>query len=147
MINWLHKEDGVCEGSFKSAFFRDDENGDELMVYTANPNLAECAEKCVEAFNNLTESEINEICKEIINCAKEDGIDEEFELPTSDNVPDILKSCWFTALYVNMLSKEDEIAYVVEGEGDWGEVIGFAIENNKVIYVGADYFDYMKDEE
>ncbi len=46
-----------------------------------------------------------------------------------------------------MSSKEDEIAYVVEGEGDWGEVIGFAVKNNKVIYVGTDYFDYMKDEE
>lgn len=25
MINWLNQEDGVCEGSFKSNFFRDDE--------------------------------------------------------------------------------------------------------------------------
>ena len=147
MINWLHQEDGVCEGSFKSKFFRDDENGDELMVYAANPNLTGCAEKCVEAFNNLTESEINQICKEIINCAKEGGINEEFELPALDNALDILNYCWFTSLYVNMLSKEDEIAYVVAGEGNWGEVIGFAVKNNKVIYVGVDYFDYMKDEE
>lgn len=28
MINWLHMEEGFCEGSFKSNFFRDDENGD-----------------------------------------------------------------------------------------------------------------------
>lgn len=147
MINWLHQEDGVCEGSFKSNFFRDDENGDELNVYVQGPDLTECAEKCVEAFNNLTESEINEICKEIISCAKGSGINEEFELPALDNAPDILNYCWFTSLYVNMLGKEDEIAYVVEGEGDWGEVIGFAVKNNKVIYVGADYFDYMKGEE
>ena len=147
MINWLHQEDGACEGSFKSAFFRDDENGDMLSVYAKSPDLAECAEKCIEAFNNLTESEISEICKEIINCAKEGGIDEGFELPALDNDLDILKYCWFTALYVNMLSKEDEIAYVLEGEGDWGEVIGFAVNNNEVVYVGTDYFDYMKDEE
>lgn len=147
MINWLHQEDGACEGSFKSDFFRDDENGDMLNVYAKSPDLAECAEKCVEAFNNLTESEISEICNKIISCAKEGGIDEEFELPALDNALDILNYCWFTALYVNMLSKEDEIAYVVEGEGDWGEVIGFVIENNEIIYVGTDYFDYMKDEE
>ena len=147
MIDWLHQEAGVCEGSFKSNFFRDDENGDELMVYVSSPDLTGCAEKCVEAFNNLSESEINEICKEIINCVKEGGINEEFELPALDNALDILNYCWFTALYVNMLSKEDEIAYVVEGEGDWGEVIGFAVKNNKVIYVGIDYFDYMKDGE
>lgn len=147
MIHWLHQEEGVCEGSFKSDFFRDDENGDELSVYVQSPNLAECAEKCVEASNNLTESEINEICKEIISCAKESGINEEFESPALDNALDILNYCWFTALYVNMLSKEDEIAYVVEGEGDWGEVIGFVVKNNKVSYVGIDYFDYMKDGE
>lgn len=147
MINWLHQEDGVCEGGFISNFFRDDENGDELSVYVQSPNLTECAEKCVEAFNNLTDSEINEICKKIISCVKKSGINEEFELPDLDSALDILNYCWFTSLYVNMLSKEDEIAYVVAGEGDWGEVIGFAVKNNKVIYVGIDYFDYMKDEE
>ena len=147
MINWLHQEDGACEGSFKSAFFRDDENGDILNVYAKSPDLTECAEKCVEAFNNLTESEISEICKKIISCAKEGGMDEGFELPAIDNDLDILNYCWFTALYVNMLSREDEIAYVIEGEGDWGDVIGFAVNNNEIVYVGTEYFDYMKDEE
>lgn len=147
MINWLHKEEEFCEGSFKSDFFRDDENGDMLSIGVQSPDLIECAEKCVEAFNNLTESEISEICKEIINCAKEGGIDEEFELPALENALDILNYCWFTTLYVNMLSEEDEIAYVVEGEGDWGDVIGFVVKNNEVIYVGTDYMDYMNDGE
>lgn len=147
MIHWLHQEEGVCEGSFKSIFFHDDENGNELSVYVKSPNLAECAEKCVEAFNNLTDSDINEICEKIISCVKEGSIIEEFELPALDNALDILNYCWFTALYVNMLSKEDEIAYVVEGEGDWGEVIGFVVKNNKVVYVGIDYLDYMRGEE
>ncbi len=146
MINWLHREDGYCEGSFKSAFFRDDENGDELTVMAARPELSECAEKCVEAFNGLTDSEIQEICKGIIDCIKENGMDEDIDLPTEDNALDILKYCWFTTLYVNMLSDDDEIAYVVEGEGDWGEVIGFAVNNGKLVYVGIDYFDCMKEE-
>lgn len=138
---------GSLRRKFQKQLFYDDENGDELNVYVQSPDLTECAEKCVEAFNNLTESEINEICKEIIGCAKENGVNEDFELPAIDNALDILNYCWFTSLYVNMLSREDETAYVVEGEGDWGEVIGFAVKNNKVIYVGIDYFDYMKDEE
>jgi len=147
MIDWLHLEAGVCEGSFKSKFFRDDENGDVLSVGVQSPDLIECAEKCVEAFNNLTESEINKICQEIINCVKEGGIDDAFELSALENALDILNYCWFTTLYVNMLSQEDEIAYVIEGEGDWGDVIGFVVNNNKVIYVGTDYFAYMKDGE
>jgi hypothetical protein len=144
MINWLHQEEGFCEGCFESKVFHD-EDGDELSIAMQSPDLSECAEKCVAAFQNLTESNINEICKGIINCAKEGGIDNDFELPELENAIDILNYCWFTTLYVNMLNKDDEIAYVVEGEGEWGDDIGFAIENNKIIYVGTDYFDYMKD--
>ncbi len=146
MIKWVHQEEGYCEGTFISKFFRDDENGDELVVMAASPELSECAEKCVEAFNGLTEAAIKEICKEIINCAKENGFDEECELPTLDNALDILKYCWFVTVYVNMLTPEDEVAYVVEGESDWGSSIGFAVKNNSVLYVGEDYFNYMKEE-
>lgn len=146
MIYWLNCEDEVCEGSFKSNFFRNDENGDELNVYVKGSDLTECAEKCVASFNSFTERDINEICKQILSSAAENNVSEGFELPVLDNPTDILRYCWFTALYVNMLSREDEIAYVVDGEGDWGETIGFAVRGNKVIYVGTDYFDYMKDE-
>lgn len=63
-----------------------------------------------------------------------------------DDVFDILNHCWFTALYVNMLSTRDNVAYVVEGEGEWGDVIGFVVENDQVIYVGTDYLQYIKSE-
>ena len=147
MIDWEHEEDAFCEGSFKSKFFRDDEDSDELTIGMRSVDLKECAENCVKSFNNLTEAKINEICKGLINCAKESGGNEDFELSALENSLDILKYCWFSTLYVNMLHKDDEIAYVVEGEGEWGDAIGFAVKGNKVIYVGVDYFDCMKDEE
>ena len=147
MINWFHQEEGYCEGSFISEFFRDDENCNELAVCAKSPELSECAEKCVEAFNSLSESEINKICENIISSIKESGRDEYFDLAILDNPLDILNYCWFVTLYVNMLSQEDEIAYVVEGEGDWGYSIGFAVNNGKIVYVGENYFDYMKREE
>ena len=145
MIRWLHQEDG--EGRFNSKFFRNDENEDELIVYanSDSPDFIECAEKCVEAFNDLSKPVINEICKKLISCAKEGGgMNEEFELPAFDNALDILNYCWFMALYVDMGSKADEIAYAVEGEGDWGENIGFVINDGRVVYVGADYLDHMR---
>lgn len=144
MIRWLQQEDG--EGRFHSSFFRNDEKDDELIVYanSQSSDPTECAEKCVEAFNHLAEPVIHEICEKLISCAKECGINEEFELPVLDRPIDILNACWFVALYVDMESKDDEVAYVVEGEGDWGEAVGFVIRNNQVIYVGADYFDYME---
>ncbi|MGM9978107.1 MAG: hypothetical protein ACI33J_04860 [Clostridium sp.] len=43
MINWLHQEDGFCEGTFESKFFRDDENDSELSVCVKSPDLIECA--------------------------------------------------------------------------------------------------------
>nr|WP_325236698.1 hypothetical protein [uncultured Oscillibacter sp.] len=55
-----------------------------------------------------------------------------------------LNYCWFMTLYVGMGSSDDEIAYAVEGEGEWGENIGFVISNDSVAYVGADYLDYME---
>lgn len=147
MIKWFHQEEGYCEGSFISEFFCDDENGNELFVYTKNPELSECAEKCVHAFNSLSESEIKKICENIINSIKESGRDEYIDLAILENSLDILNYCWFVSLYVNMLSQEDEIAYVVEGEGEWGDLIGFVVNNGKILYVGENYFDYMKREE
>ena len=145
MIRWLQQEDG--EGRFNSEFFRNDENEAEWMVYANSdcPDYMECAEKCVDAFNSLSMSVINEICQKLIGCAQEgNGLDEEFELPALDSPLAILNYCWFMALYVDMKSKDDEIAYAVEGEGEWGENVGFFIKNDRVVYVGTDYLDYME---
>ena len=48
------------------------------------------------------------------------------------------------ALYVDMESKDDEAAYAVEGEGEWGENSSFFIKNDSAAYVGTDYLDYME---
>ena len=87
----------------------------------------------------------NEICQRLIHCAQEgNGLDEEFELSALDNSRDILNYCWFVALYADMNSTGDEIAYAVEGEGEWGENIGFVIKNGSVVYVSADYLEHME---
>ncbi|MDE6589445.1 MAG: hypothetical protein K2K53_03680 [Oscillospiraceae bacterium] len=144
MIRWLHQENG--EGHFDSRFFRNEENEDALIIYanSDNPGFMECAEKCVEAFNSLSDAVIHEICQKLISCAQDGGgLEEEFELSALDNPLDILNHCWFIALYVDMESQADATAYAVEGEGEWGENIGFVIKNDRVVYVGTDYLDYM----
>lgn len=45
---------------------------------------------------------------------------------------------------LSKINDDDEIAYAVEGEGDWGTEVGFVIRDNKVIYAGIDYLDYIK---
>ena len=146
MIDWVHQEEGYCEGHFKSTFFRDDEKKDIFTVMSSNPDSNEYAEKCVEAFNNLTETIIYEICKEIIHHVKEEETYEGIELSSLDNPLDILNHCWFTTLYICATTNDNDIAYIVEGEGDWGNLIGFAIKNNMLVHVGDDYFDYMEED-
>ena len=46
--------------------------------------------------------------------------------------------------YVDMAGAEDEVGYVVEGEGDWGEPVGFAVKGDRVTYVGPDYLEAME---
>ena len=52
--------------------------------------------------------------------------------------------CGTAALYVDMAGAEDEVGYVVEGEGDWGEPVGFAVKGDRVTYVGPDYLEAME---
>ncbi len=140
MVKWVMDNEG--EGAFESSFFKG-EDGNELSVY-ANPecpDYRECAEKCVTAFNSLPDTMLDEICEGIIGSAEE--VAEDFEMKL-ESPRDVLNYCWFTALYADMSDKSDEISFVVEGEGDWGEVVGFYIKNNKVVYVGTDYMDYME---
>ncbi len=139
-IAWS-KEKG--EGEFVSSFFRN-EDDNRLLVFTKceRSDYKEHAEKCVASFNGLSEASVDEICERLIDCAKDGGIAEDFELPKLESPRDILKYCWFTTLYV-IANDSDEISYAAAGEGDWGEEIGFLIRNDSVAYVGTDLFDYM----
>lgn len=116
MIYWSNKNG---EGSFQSKFFQDDEHKHKLSIYINDDKLKECAEKCVESFNNLTDNMIDEICTQLW-----------------ENIKD---ECT-----LSKINDDDEIAYAVEGEGDWGTEVGFVIRDNKVIYAGVDYLDYIK---
>ena len=69
---------------------------------------------------------------------------EGFELPALDNSLDILNYCWFTTLYTCAKTDDNDVAYIVEGEGEWGNLIGFAIKNNAIIHVGDNCYDYME---
>ena len=40
-------------------------------------------------------------------------------------------------LYISVLI----ILLILEGEGDWGEVIGIVWKDNKIIYIGTDYLN------
>ncbi|MBR1592120.1 MAG: hypothetical protein IJ666_03815 [Ruminococcus sp.] len=141
MIEWINKQDASWEGIFRSSFFHNEENLPEMTIYIEKSSLADYAEKCVESFNNLPSSLINEICEGIIRYAKKGGINEEFKLPELKNVVDILEYCWFNTVYVETPEKKESIRYIVEGEGDWGESIGFIIENNQLAYVGVYYLE------
>lgn len=127
----------IMEGTFISRIFKND-GDDRLFVLLDNDTIKEYAEKCIEHFNNMPDEMIDLICSGIIKCAEVGGLEEDFELPELENVRDILKYCWFTSLSVS-IPEGDEIAYAVEGEGEWGESIDILVRGNKVLYVGYDF--------
>lgn len=133
-------DEEILEGTFTSRFFSSDE-GNELIVCIRNDEIIDYAEKCIEHFNNISDNVIDEICHGIIeSCHLSD--DEEFELPELENVRDILEYCWFTSMTVDV-PENDSISYVIEGEGEWGETVGFVIKDGTLAYVGEDYEEYL----
>ncbi len=60
-------------------------------------------------------------------------------MPEIKDTLDVLNYCWFTAVYINVPRNQKHIEYIVEGEGDWGDVVGFVMKDNKPVYVGVDY--------
>ncbi|MDE5556621.1 MAG: hypothetical protein K2J32_02830 [Ruminococcus sp.] len=133
-------DNGTLEGSFTSEIFPNDDT-QEMTIYIRNKSLMNYAEKCINHFNSMPDSMIDEICHGLIeSCHLSDYPD--FELPELENVRDILNYCWFTTLTVDK-PKNDGISYTVEGEGDWEEVVGFVIKNGNVSYVGVDYEEYI----
>ncbi|MCM1131867.1 MAG: hypothetical protein NC340_00185 [Ruminococcus flavefaciens] len=126
-------DEEILEGTFTSAFFSNDE-GNELVVCLRNGDIIDYAEKCIEHFNSLSDDIIDEICEGII-----ESCEEEYDL---ENARDILEYCWFTSMAVDV-PEDDGISYVIEGEGDWGEVVGFVIKNGALAYVGIDFEEYL----
>ncbi|MDE7364826.1 MAG: hypothetical protein K2N27_08115 [Ruminococcus sp.] len=134
-------DEDIMEGDFKSLIFKGEDDNDELSIYLRNPSLVGYAEKCIRHFNSLSDDMIDEICHGLIeSCHLSD--DEEFELPELENVRDILEYCWFSSMTVDV-PEDDEISYLIEGEGDWGEAVGFVIKNSTLAYVGDDYEEYL----
>ncbi len=132
-------DEEVMEGTFTSRFFSSDE-GNELVVCLRNGDILDYAERCVEHFNSLPDDVIDEICHGLIESCHLS--DEDFELPELENVRDILEYCWFYDLTVDV-PENDGISYTVGGEGEWGEVVGFAIKDGSLAYVGVDYEEYL----
>lgn len=142
VITWKDGDEGRFRWTCARKYIHNEEQPAEMFVYVQKRNLADYAEQCVLSLNNLHESVIREICKGIIKCAEEGGINRSFVMPQINDVTEILNHCWFTAVYVQQPKDRSLSSYVVEGEGEWGEVIGFVIENGRLAYVGVDYMEY-----
>ena len=132
---------GIAGGSFKSTIFKND-GTDELSICLRNLSLADYAEKCIGHFNSMPDDMVDEICSSIVKCCEQGGINKDFELPKIKKSKDILEYCWFFELTVD-IPQNDEVSYLVEGEGDWGEIIGIVIKNGHPCYVGSNYGEYL----
>ena len=135
MIKFNYAPDGIGEGIFKSRYFRDDMGGDEFLVYIFSKDYAKYAEKCVQHFNSLPESVINDICQMIIDYVKQDY--EDFPLPAFGKPTEILNYCGFGSLEIGY--PKHGISYVIQGEGDWEDSFEVIIKNGQPVYAGTEY--------
>ena len=132
--NLEYYEDGTGEGIFKSRFFRDETGSDEFTVYLKDETFRDYAEECIQHFNEMSESMIDAVCEKIIAYVRND---EDFDLPALEKPTDILKYCWFGSLEIGY--PEHGIAYVIQGEGDWGDSFEVIIKNGQPVYAGTEY--------
>lgn len=131
-------DDGTLEGTFTSKIFPNDRT-QEMTIYIRNKSLMNYAEKCVKHFNSMPDDMIDEICHRLIESCH--LCDYDFELPELESVRDILNYCWFTTMMID-IPENEEISYLIEGEGEWGEVVGIVIKNGSISYVGDNYYSY-----
>ncbi|MDE6592498.1 MAG: hypothetical protein K2K57_05475 [Oscillospiraceae bacterium] len=143
MVTWTNKEDEAWEGEFKSRIFHG-EDDDNLIVYIENPSAASHAARCAAFLNEMPQETVNLICEKIVAFEKtdKDNTYKDFKMPELENPIDVLKYCWFAEAYVSVPKDEKEISFCVEGEAEWGDNIGFVIENGKLVYVGNDAVNY-----
>ena len=142
MINWTTKRDEFWDGIFTSSYFRNSGNSSEMEICIDGASVADYAEKCITSFNQLPDSAISEICKRIIKCSKKHST--KWKLKSLRFMSDpfaILDHCYFSSIYVNEPEDQDQVSYIVEGEGEWDDVIGFVIHDGKLVYVGTDYLN------
>lgn len=143
VIEWGHTQEHYHEGEFLSAFFCNGEGDHRLGVIVDNPSFYGYAERCVGAFNKLSKDTITDICKGIIKCAKKCGMKEGRDIPKMKDPTDIINYCWFETLSPEEKKDNKSVTFAIEGEGEWGECIGFVISNGKVVYVGDDCVGFL----
>lgn len=136
-LDYFAPDEKIMEGTFTSRIFKD-YGDDRLLIYLEDETIQDYAERCIEHFNNMPDEMVDAICKGVIKSAEMNGENEDFELPELENVRDIFDYCGFVSLTV-WIPENDEIFYTVEGEGEWGECVGFIIREDKVLYVGVDF--------
>lgn len=142
MVEWCFKEDYGCEGWFESTFFHDIHNYTCLTVYAENPDFIECAEKCVDSFLNMSDSNRHIVCQKLIELTKK--YMRNFEDANINDDFDVLKYCWFDGLHVYMDNPDDELAYIAVGTGFWDGYYGVIVKNDEIIDLVEDYRKYLK---
>lgn len=142
MITWTTKRDEFWNGIFATSYFENADHKKEMEICIDGSSVTDYAEKCVRSFNALPDSVVREICKGILQCSKSHGRKWTLNAFRLKKHPlDILNYCYFSSVYVNTPTDENRICYIVEGEAEWNDVIGFVMNDNQLVYVGTDYLN------
>ena len=116
MIKNIRSDKKISSGNFT---YR---NGAEMKVFFPN-NIKEYAEKCVQHFNNLSDTEMNELYSGIITSYEEYKkvnirTARKLILPELKNKSDILSYCTFESMEISGQYDENP-SYFIHAKSDW----------------------------
>ena len=119
MIKNIRSDKKISSGNFT---YR---NGAEMKVFFPN-NIKEYAEKCVQHFNNLSDTEMNELYSGIITSYEEYKkvnirTARKLILPELKNKSDILSYCTFESMEISGQYDENP-SYFIHAKSDWGYI-------------------------
>lgn len=121
---------------FESSRFSDGNKRCRIEVFADNPSLIGYAEKCITAFESISDEAFDRILSGLAAAFRESCIDKGQGF---SNERKVLSVCRSVTMYVCVPSDDSILLYVLECKGD-GAKSGFVMLEDSPVYIGKDYF-------
>lgn len=121
---------------FESSRFSDGNQRCRIEVFADNLSLIGYAERCITAFESISDEALDRILSGLADVFRESGIE---KVQSIANEREVLSVCRSVSMYVCVPNDDSRLLYVVECKADGGKV-GFVMLEDNPVYIGKDYF-------
>lgn len=141
MLKWTNPVNDINyneiqRAEFESSRFCDGNRRCRIEVFADNPSLIGYAERCITAFESISDEAFDRIMLGLADDFRESGIE---KVQSIANEREVLLLCRSVTMYVCVLNDDSRLLYVVECKAD-GAKSGFVCFEDSPVYIGKDYF-------